>query len=232
MTNEGEQMVVIDRHSGLVRLTHWVNATSFLFLLVSGAGILVALPAFYWGETGYWGMEAWITLGFEPNPNHTAWGRNYHFLFAWVFMINGLIYIVSNLISGHFWQKVIPTRTQWAPGHILADIMDHIRLRTPKGEAARDYNFLQKISYIVVIFILCPLMLLSGLTMSPAITTAFPELFTLFGGRHSARTIHFICASLLLSFFIIHIVQVILAGARNEIRSMISGKYILPKEDK
>lgn len=217
--------IPLARHSLLVRVTHWVNAVAFFCLVASGIGILVAFPALYWGETGYPGMEgAWISFGIEENFDHTAWGRNIHFLFAWVLVINGLIYMLKGLLTGHVKRKLLPTRTQLKPRNIRADIWQHMRMKTHKAEEGEGYNFLQKSAYLAVIFILFPMMLLTGLTMSPAVTATFPELFTLFGGRQSARTIHFISASMLLLFFFIHIWQIFLVGAAGEIRAMITGR--------
>jgi thiosulfate reductase cytochrome b subunit len=113
---------------------------------------------------------------------------------------------------------------------VLADIWNHIRLRAPRGEADRRYNVLQKLSYLTVVFVLLPAIVLSGLTMSPAVTAAAPILFDLFGGRQSARTIHFLAANLILLFVLVHVVQVLLAGVINRMRSMITGRYTIKPE--
>lgn len=222
---------LIYRHTRLVRITHWINAISFLFLVPSGVAILIAHPEFYWGETGYFGDPTVLRLPIEPNVDHTIWGRGMHFFFAWVLVINGLVYLVSGLLNGHFRRKLLPAGEQLRPRHILHEIREHLRLRTPRGEAARQYNVLQKITYLAVVFLLFPLLLLTGLTMSPAVTAAIPELFALFDGRQSARTIHFIVASLLLLFLLIHIVQIFLAGVGNEMRSMITGRFCIDPRD-
>lgn len=228
-TREHDSQVIIKRHSLFVRVTHWINAVSFLFLSISGIAILIAFPELHWGEDGYPGKVPWFSFGIETNVDHTDWGRNLHFLFAWILVINGLTYLAAGFMKGHFGKNLVPSREQLKLPHIIADIKHHLRLKAITG---KDYNFLQKLSYLIVIFLLFPLILLSGLTMSPTVTAAFPELFAMFGGRQSARTIHFICASSLLLFLLIHIWQVFLAGAANEIRSMISGNYALPKEEK
>jgi thiosulfate reductase cytochrome b subunit len=103
-------------------------------------------------------------------------------------------------------------------------------LKLPKGEAARNYNTLQKLAYLGVLGVLLPVMILAGLTMSPAMDAAWPWLLDLFGGRQSARSIHFITAFLLVLFVVVHLAMVVLAGPFNEIRSMITGRYRLPKE--
>lgn len=223
-------MTVIDRHTPLVRITHWVTAASFLFLLPSGMAILIAHPELYWGETGYFGEPAAFVLPVETDVDQTAWGRGMHFTFAWVLVVNGLIYFVCGLCSGHFRRKLLPTGEQLRLRRVLHEAREHLRLRAPRGEALREYNVLQKIAYLIVVFLLLPTMLLTGLTMSPAVTAAFPELFILFGGRQSARTIHFIGASLLVLFLLIHLVQIFRAGAANELRAMITGKLVIDPE--
>jgi thiosulfate reductase cytochrome b subunit len=145
-------------------------------------------------------------------------------------VINGAIYLLFGIFSGHFRRDLAPSAGELRPRHILNDLWNHIRLRRPGGEAAKHYNVLQKITYIVVIFLLLPAMVLSGLTMSPAVTAAAPFLFDLFAGRQSARTIHFIAANLLLLFVLVHVAQVALFGAYNLMRSMITGRYAVAPE--
>lgn len=213
------------RHGLLVRIAHWINMLAFFGLLASGIGILIAFPELHWGETGYPGKQPWLSLGLEENFDHTAWGRNVHFLSAWVLVANGLIYVLSGLIGGHFRTRLLPTRIQLTRDHIVEDIRRHLRFQAPEGgRGGHDYNLLQKIAYLAVILVLFPVMILSGLTMSPGVTAAFPDLFALFGGRQSARTIHFITASLLVLFVLIHVWQVILTGAADQIRAMITGR--------
>jgi thiosulfate reductase cytochrome b subunit len=167
----------------------------------------------------------WATLGED-----LALARDWHFLAAWMFVINGTIYLLFGLFSGHFRRDLAPNRDQLRPRHIASDIWNHLRLRRARGDEAKRYNVLQKITYLAVIFVLLPAILLSGLTMSPAVTAAFPILFYLFAGRQSERTIHFICANLLLLFVLIHVVQVLLSGAFNLTRSMITGRYVVKPE--
>jgi thiosulfate reductase cytochrome b subunit len=140
------------------------------------------------------------------------------------------LYMVWSLLGGHVRRDLHVRRAEWSPRHIWDDIKDHARLRFPRGEAAARYNILQKLSYIGVIFGLLPLMIFTGLTMSPGMDAAWPWLLDLFGGRQSARSIHFIAAWLLVLFFLVHILMVILAGPINEVRSMIGGWFTLPPE--
>lgn len=167
----------------------------------------------------------WATLGGD-----LALARDWHFLMAWAFVINGTVYLLFGLFSGHFRRHLAPASDQLRPRHILSDIWDHLRLRRPRGEAAKRYNVLQKFTYLAVVFLLLPVMVLSGLTMSPAVTAALPFLFDLFGGRQSARTIHFLTANVLVLFVLIHIIEVLLSGAFNLMRSMITGRYVVKSE--
>jgi thiosulfate reductase cytochrome b subunit len=167
----------------------------------------------------------WARLGTE-----LALSRDWHFLMAWLFVINGAIYLLIGVFSGHFRRDLAPGANELRPRHILHDVWNHVRLRRPRGEAAKHYNVLQKLSYLLVIFLLLPVMVLSGLTMSPAATAAAPFLFDLFDGRQSARTIHFIAANLLVLFVLVHVAQVALFGAYNLMRSMITGRYAIVPE--
>ena len=214
------------RHPWWVRLTHWVNTAAFFALVVSGTAILLALPRLFWGETGANGAPAWLDLPLPVNLEQTNWGRNLHFLAAWVFVINGAIYLLGSLLSGHLYRRLLPDGDQLRPANLAADVRRHLRLWGDPAETAgaTRYNALQKFAYLGVILVLIPVMLLSGLTMSPGVTTAFPELFTLFGGRHSARTIHFLSACLLILFLLIHVWQVLANGPLNLMRSMITGR--------
>jgi thiosulfate reductase cytochrome b subunit len=170
------------------------------------------------------GFPAWLTL---PSYQDLATGRRWHFFFAWLFVANGAVYLASGALSGHFRRDLAPRRDELSPGHIGRDIREHLRLKRPSGEAAKRYNTLQKLSYLLVIFVILPLMLLTGLTMSPGMNAAFPVLLDLFGGRQSARTLHFITASLVVLFVFVHVFQVFVAGVWNEMRSMITGHYVV-----
>jgi|SRR5581483_10761199 len=179
------------------------------------------------GRPAVRGFPRWITL---PSAQDLAAGRRWHFFMAWILVTNGLIYLASGALSGHFRRDLAPTREQLKPRNILKDVVDHILLKHPHGEAAKAYNMLQKLAYLSVVFVFLPLMVLTGLTMSPGVDAAAPWLLDLFGGRQSARTIHFISASLIVLFVVVHVAEVFLAGAANEIGSMITGRYAVPPE--
>ena len=170
------------------------------------------------------GFPSWLTI---PSYQDLAAGRRWHFFFAWLFAINGAVYLVGGLVKRHFARDLLPTRAELAPSHLLHEVVDHAKLNFPKGEAARRYNVLQKLSYAGVAFVLLPLMVLTGLTMSPGLDSAFHILLDIFGGRPSARSIHFICASLLVAFVVVHLVMVLVSGVWNNLRSMITGRYAI-----
>ncbi len=174
------------------------------------------------------GFPEWATLP-SQSPD-LALGRLWHFAFAWLLVINGLAYFAYAFASGHFRKDLLPTRIDLA--HVPHEIVTHAKLQFPKGEAARHYNALQKISYFAVVFVLGPLIVLTGLTMSPTMDSAFPFLLWVFGGRQSARTIHFIVAFSFLGFFIIHMAALIASAPINGLRSMITGYFAIEKDKK
>jgi thiosulfate reductase cytochrome b subunit len=173
------------------------------------------------------GFPKWATL---PSDQDLATGRRWHFFLAWLFAINGLVYLLVGAANGHFRRDLAPTAREIGPRNVLASIVDHIRLKHPAGEEARRYNILQKLTYLAVVFVLLPAMVASGLVMSPGIDAAAPWLVSVLGGRASARSIHFICADLIVLFVIVHVVEVFLAGVWNEMVSMITGRYSIRTE--
>jgi thiosulfate reductase cytochrome b subunit len=179
------------------------------------------------GSAAYRGFPSWATL---PASQDLATGRRFHFFFAWIFVLNGLVYMVYGFISRHFQRDIAPTGPDLRA--IGRSIIDHIKLKHPTGEAATRYNVLQKLAYMAVIFLFLPLMVLTGLTMSPGVDSIIPGLLDLFGGRQSARTIHFISAAMIVAFIVIHLIEVVLAGPINEMRSIITGWYAIPPEHK
>jgi thiosulfate reductase cytochrome b subunit len=179
------------------------------------------------GETQYRAFPGWATI---PSTYSLSAARRWHLAFAWVLAIGALLYWLASLLNRHVRKDLLPRTSELSPRHIWHDIKDHARLRFPTGEAALRYNILQKLAYLGVLFVLLPLIILTGLTMSPAMNAAWPWLLDLFGGRQSARSIHFIVASLIAAFIVVHLLMVVLAGPYNEIQSMITGRYRLPAE--
>jgi len=186
-----------------------VNTTGFMGVFMDQDGFLSGRAFPYW-----------ITL---PSYQNLAEGRRWHFFFAWLFAINGLIYLLYGFARGHFRRDVMPTGTDFRG--IGRTILDHLTFTRARGDEAKRYNVLQKLTYIAVIFVLLPLMIATGLSMSPGVNSAAPWLFEFFGGRQSARTIHFISASLIVLFVVVHLTEVIISGPINELRSMITGYY-------
>jgi thiosulfate reductase cytochrome b subunit len=172
-------------------------------------------------------FPGWATI---PSTYNLALSRRWHLTFAWIFAGGIAAYGLWSLGNGHLQRDLLPKPAELAPRHLWRDIRHHATLNFPKGEAARRYNVLQKLAYCGVILVLIPVMVLTGLTMSPSMDATWPWLLDLFGGRQSARSIHFIAAWLLVAFVIVHLAMVVLAGPFNEIRSMITGRYRLPKE--
>jgi len=179
------------------------------------------------GEPAERGFPAWATI---PSYQDLATGRRWHFFFAWILVFSSGLYFLISFYTRHVQRDLMPTRTQWSLRGIGRDFRDHLRLRFPKGEAARQYNSLQKLAYLAVLFILAPMIIATGLTMAPGMDAGFPWLLKLFGGRQSARTLHFICAIGVVLFIVVHLAMVVLAGPINELRSMITGRYVLPQE--
>jgi thiosulfate reductase cytochrome b subunit len=172
-------------------------------------------------------FPAWATV---PSAKFLAMGRQWHLFFAWLLVINGLLFTAYALISRHATRDLAPTGKDLCG--IGKAVKDHIVLRHPKGEEAKRYNVLQKLAYVVILFVVAPLIVLTGLTMSPTIDTAFPWLLTLFGGRQAARTIHFIACFTFVGFIVVHVLEVILTGFFNNIRSMVTGWFVVKTEQK
>ncbi len=225
--------IAVYRHPLPVRITHWMNALCLLVLLLSGLQILNAHPALYWGNASTFShpfiafgsapaFPPWATL---PSWQDLAAGRRWHFFFAWLFVLNGLLYVVYALTSRRVDKVLAPTGEQLR--HIGGSIREHLMLRFPHDEAARHYNVLQKLSYLAVLFGLLPLMVATGLTMSPGMDARLHFLVEAFGGRQSARTVHFLTASTLVWFFLVHMIAVVAAGPVTELRSIITGWFVI-----
>lgn len=231
----GDRRIAV--HSSNVRICHWINVIACGYLLVSGVHIFLDFPELYWGHTGYqgypavfklsdWGLS-WDEAGAMGNR---MWGRNYHVTFAWVFLINGMVYVVWNMAKRHFQDRMVPARGELTVANLRADLRAHTRWGTRTPDVSGRYGTLQQVSYLILIFVFMPLMILTGLAQSPGYTAAVPALLDLFGGRQSARTLHTIGTVLLVLFVVVHVLEVAAAGVLNRVRSMITGTYRLPKE--
>ena len=251
---------VVVRHSLVARVTHWMNALAMSLLLVSGLQIFKAFPALYLGDTGYetsgavfeMGADSltdgtsagwlrirshrWITTdiisGFltPPSSHDLTASRRWHLFFSWALMINGLMYFIVGIATGHL-RTLLPTREELKPRQLLQTILNHLRLRFPKGDQALEYNVLQKLSYLSVIGILAPLMLLTGWAMLPGLNSFASWLPAIFDGRQGARLVHFVTAILLVLFLLVHLLALVAAGAWNEVRSMVTGRYVVQEGD-
>ena len=239
-------------HARWVRISHWIVTASLLMLVVTGFEILMVHPRLYWGKAGNDLTPALLELpisrnykhrGYDtPRPffekaagpvsavrtyeifNQNGWGRSLHFLAAWLLVLPGVVYLLVGVFGGHFRRHIWPRLRELAPHLVWRDFVDHLRLRVPPAGGGPQYGLLQKISYSFVIFVAAPLMILTGLTMSPAVTSAFPILLNLFGGYQSARTIHFFTSAVLVLFVIAHVVMVVKSGFRRQIRAMTVGE--------
>jgi len=239
------------RHRRWVRLSHWLVTVSFFALAFSGYEILMVHPRLYWGETGNDLTPALFELPISRNYHHggwektehfsktpgsplsasrsyeifnqNGWGRSLHFLAAWVLVITGLFYLLAGIFSGHIKQRLWPATKEFSARLFSKDFISHFR-KIPPVSTGGNYGLLQKYTYMAVIFLLLPLTAMTGLTMSPAITAAYPFLLKIFAGAQSARTIHFFASFLLLLFLVVHIIMVIRSGFRQQMRAMTIGK--------
>lgn len=217
------------RHRAPLRWMHWINALCLLALAGSGLQVFNAHPALYWGQVSDFarpllalpgGMPDWATI---PGYQSLALGRRWHFFFAWLWAINGACYLGWSLASRHLRDDLAMRRADWrALGRSVAD---HLRFRHPVGEAALRYNPLQKLAYLGAVFVLAPLAILTGLSMSPQMDSLLGGWLSLVGGRQSARTLHFVAMSLFVLFFAVHVLMVVYAGPVNHVRSMLTGRF-------
>jgi len=241
-------------HARWVRLSHWILTASFITLAFTGFVILMAHPRLYWGETGndltpalielpisrnykHGGWEA-VTAFFEDaaSPvsasrtydifNKNGWGRSLHFLAAWVLAGIGLSYLIAGMLTGHLRRHIVPRLGELAPRVVWQDVSDHLRMRIRGATGGPQYGLIQKCSYFAVVFLGLPLIVFSGLAMSPAITAGYPILLRVFGGYQSARTIHFFAFVLLMLFLLVHVVMIMMSGFKRQMRGMTIGvKY-------
>jgi thiosulfate reductase cytochrome b subunit len=227
---------VTSRHSVLVRVTHWITTLCFVALLVSGFEIVISHPRFYWGETGNVlttplfklpipSSRALVPTGYGyVLPDQNGWSRYLHFQAAWVVVLTGLLYAISIFFTGHLRKNLLPAKADLSLRGFWTAISDHLRFKRPSEAEAWSYNVLQRLTYLFVIFVLFPLVIWTGLAMSPAFVSAVPATVTLLGGQQSARTIHFFVSLALLLFLVVHVVMVCVAGFRSRMRAMITGR--------
>jgi thiosulfate reductase cytochrome b subunit len=239
------------RHAPWVRGTHWLAAFGLLTLIVSGVVILMAHPRLYWGEVGNDLTPALIELPISRNHRHggwdrmvafdtapgapvtasrtydifnqNGWGRSLHFLAAWIVIATGAVYVLGGLVTGHFRRHVVPRAGELTPRLLGRDLRDHLRLRIPPATAGPRYGLLQKCAYAGVVFLLVPLMVTTGLAMSPAVSATVPFLPAVFGGFQSARTIHFIAFMALVLFLTGHVAMIAISGFARHMRAMTVG---------
>jgi len=227
---------VVARHSALVRITHWITTLCFLALLVSGFEIVISHPRFYWGETGNVLTAPLFKLPIPASrrlvptgygytwPDQNGWSRYLHFQAAWVVVLTGLLYVISGLFTGHFRRNMLPGKTDMSWRAFSTSIASHSRFERPSAAEAWSYNLLQRLSYLFVIFVLFPLVIWTGLAMSPAFVSAVPATVNLLGGQQSARTLHFFVSLALLLFLVVHVGMVWLAGFWSRMWAMITGR--------
>jgi len=230
------------RHSALVRVTHWIITLCFFALLLTGTEILISHPRFYWGETGNVHTKALFQIPIPSSrdlvqtgynyvlPDQNGWSRYLHFEAAWVLVLTGLLYGMFAFFSGHFRRNLLPARSDLSWRSLASALFGHLRAPGRSVADASSYNVLQRLTYLLVIFVLFPLVVWSGLAMSPAFTGIFPATAILLGGRQSARTIHFFVSIALVFFLIVHIVMIFLAGFWTRTRAMITGRPAVQRE--
>ena len=216
----------------MVRLTHWLTTIAFFALLLSGAEIVLSHPRFYWGEIGNVNMRPWLNLHLPSSrstvptgygyvlPDANGWSRYLHFQAAWLAAGTGLLYFLFGFVSGHFRRNLFPASLKG----IRQSFIEHLRFKRPGPEEAWSYNVLQRWSYLLVIFVLFPLMVWTGLAMSFGFTSAFPWTARLLGGHQTARSLHFLITILLVVFLLVHVGMLFIAGFRSRMRAMVTGR--------
>jgi Ni/Fe-hydrogenase b-type cytochrome subunit len=222
------------RHRLATRIWHWLNALAVLVLIPSGLMIFNAHPRLYWGHYGANFDHAWLELprfpwwATLPSQYSLAGARHWHLFFALVLGFGLLAYMAASLLNRHFARDLRIRGRDLGPGELWTDLRAHLALRFHDPHDLRAYNIFQKLSYAGVLFVLLPLLILTGLALSPGM---WPWLVDLFGGRQSARSIHFLAMAAMTGFVLVHLTLVILAGAVNEVRSMVTGWWRAPEED-
>jgi thiosulfate reductase cytochrome b subunit len=166
----------------------------------------------------------WATF---PAIRDLATARTWHFFFAWVLIVNGLVWLGHGVLTGRLWREIMPSRRQLAPAHLWHDIVAHAKLNFPKGDAALSYEVLQRLAYAGVTLVLIPIVILTGMAMSPGLNAAFPWLDALWGGRQSARSVHFLAMNGIAGFLFLHLALVLLSGPIRQVGAMITGRMTI-----
>jgi Ni/Fe-hydrogenase b-type cytochrome subunit len=227
----------IYRHALSTRIWHWVNAVSVFIMIGSGLMIFNAHPHLYWGQYGANFDHAWLSLprfpGWTtiPSTYSLAIARHWHLFFALVLAFALLGFMIASLANRHFQQNFRLHAAELRPAHLRDDLKAHLDLRFHDPENPKAFNIFQKLSYIGILFVALPLLIFTGLALSPGMDAAWPLLIDIFGGRQSARSIHFIMMALVTGFILVHLTLVILADAVNEVRSMITGWWHVPEDE-
>ena len=210
-------------HSAIVRLTHWTAVLSVLGLLVTGIGILISHPRLYWGEVGNVGTESVVDLPIPFTIGPSVWNRPFHFLFAWMLVLTGVVYVAAAVLTRHLRDDLLPARADLRLSHLLRVIAEHVRWQQRATNAVVSYNVVQRLTYLAVVFVVFPAIIWTGLAMSFGVTSVVPVLATALGGHQSARTLHFVCVLLLLLFAIVHVAMLGRNGFWTNVRAMITG---------
>ncbi|TDQ16672.1 thiosulfate reductase cytochrome b subunit [Algoriphagus boseongensis] len=240
------------KHKAWVKGSHWFVTLSFFILLVTGFEMTMVHPRFYWGEVGndltpalfevpvsinykHGGWDQITPFSDEPNSpvtgvrtfdifNQNSWGRSLHFLGAWILVLVGLLYLILGILTKHFSKHLLPKKKELSSEAIKQEFKQHINLKIPPATFGPSYSLFQKSAYLLVIFFLFPVMILTGFTMSPGITAAYPFLLKMFFGAQSARTIHFLASFTLVLFLLVHLVMITKSGFKNQLKGMTTGK--------
>lgn len=252
MTDSPQSPIAARAHTRWVKVSHWIGTVSFITLVFTGTVILMAHPRLYWGEVGNDLTPALIELPISRNYKHAGWdnrvaffegdvspvsanrtydifnkngwGRSLHFLAAWFLVLTGAIYLLAGVFTGHFRRHLVPRPAEITPRRFWREVREHARLRIRAATGGPQYGVLQKCAYFAVVFLALPLVVLTGLSMSPAISASYPFLLRLFGGFQSARTIHFFAFVVLVLFLLVHVAMVIKSGFKRQMRAMTLGE--------
>jgi thiosulfate reductase cytochrome b subunit len=238
-------------HTRWVRVCHWSVTVSVVLLAFTGVEILMVHPRLYWGEVGNDLTPPLIELPISRNHRHggwanqtpffassgsplsasrtydifnqNGWGRSLHFLAGWLLVVTGAVYLLAGVAAGHFRRHLVPRASQMSVAHFGREVSDHLRGRIPAATGGPQYGLLQRVTYLGVVFVAVPMLIVTGLTMAPAVAAAFPILLTVFGGHQSARTLHFLAFAGLMLFAAVHVAMVVKSGFTRQMRAMTVG---------